>query len=66
MSASGRETTSFGRCINLPIFLTWKESEAITDGRPDGLLRCLDGCKMEQKLLDIVEGPDGKIRRLDG
>jgi hypothetical protein len=28
MSVSGRETTSSGRCINLPIFWTWKESEA--------------------------------------
>jgi len=28
MSASGRETTSSGQCINLPIFWTWKESEA--------------------------------------
>jgi hypothetical protein len=28
MRASGRETTSSGRCINLPIFWTWKESEA--------------------------------------
>jgi len=28
MSASGRETISSGRCINLPIFWTWKESEA--------------------------------------
>jgi hypothetical protein len=28
MSASGRETTSSGRCINLPISWTWKEYEA--------------------------------------
>jgi hypothetical protein len=28
MCASGRETTSSKRCINLPIFWTWKESEA--------------------------------------
>jgi hypothetical protein len=28
MSASGREITSSGRCINLPLFWTWKESEA--------------------------------------
>jgi hypothetical protein len=28
MNASGRETTSSGRCINLPLFWTWKESEA--------------------------------------
>jgi hypothetical protein len=27
MRASGGETTSFERCINLPIFRTWKESE---------------------------------------
>jgi hypothetical protein len=29
-------------------------SRSITDGRPDGLLRGLDGCKLEQKLLDTV------------
>jgi hypothetical protein len=28
--------------------------------RPDRLLRCPDGCKLEQKLLDTVYGPDGK------
>jgi hypothetical protein len=27
---------------------------------PDGLLRYPDGCKLEQKLLDTVEGADGK------
>jgi hypothetical protein len=36
-----------------------------TDGRPNGLLRCPDRCKLEQKLLDTVKGPDGKIRRPD-
>jgi hypothetical protein len=28
MSTSGQETTLSGRCINLPMFWTWKESEA--------------------------------------
>jgi hypothetical protein len=28
ISTSKRETTSSGRCINLPIFWTWKESDA--------------------------------------
>jgi hypothetical protein len=28
--------------------------------RPDGLLRCPDGCKQEQNFLDTVSGPDGK------
>jgi hypothetical protein len=28
MCASWRKTTSSGRCINLPLFWTWKESEA--------------------------------------
>jgi hypothetical protein len=68
MSVSGRETTSSGRLyqsshiLNLERIWSW----SITDGRPDGLLRCPDGCKLEQKLLDTVEGSDGKIRRLDG
>jgi hypothetical protein len=44
-----------------------KKSEAsITESRPDGLLRRLDGCKLEQKLLDIEEGPDGNPHRPDG
>jgi len=48
--------------LNLERIWSW----LITDRRPDGLLRCPDGCKLEQKLLDTVEGPDGKIRRPDG
>jgi len=37
-----------------------------TERHPDGLLRRPDGCKLEQKLLDIVKGPDGNPRRPDG
>jgi hypothetical protein len=48
--------------LNLERIWSW----SITDGRPDGMLRGPDGCKLEQKLLDIVEGPKGKIRRPDG
>jgi hypothetical protein len=44
--------------LNLERIWSW----SITDGRPDGLLRCQDGGKLEQKLLDTMKGPDGKIR----
>jgi len=47
--------------LNLERIWSW----LITNWRPDGLLRCPDGCKLEQKLLDTVKGPDGKIRRPD-
>jgi len=47
--------------LNLERIWSW----SITDGRPDGLLRCPDGCKLEQKLLDTVKGPDGKRHRPD-
>jgi hypothetical protein len=46
--------------------LEWIWSWSITDGRPYGLLRCPDGCKLEQNLFDTVEGPDGKTHRPDG
>jgi len=48
-------------------YVFWKESEACsnTEGRPDGLLSRPDGCKLEQKLLDTVKGPDRIPRRLD-
>jgi hypothetical protein len=54
-------------CINLPMFEIGKKiwSWSITRCRPDGLLCHLDGCKLAQKLLDVVEGPDGKPRRPD-
>jgi len=48
--------------LNLERIWSW----SITAGRPVGMLRGPDGFKLEQKLLDTVEGPDGKIRRLDG
>jgi hypothetical protein len=47
--------------LNLERIWSW----SITDGRPDGLLRCPDRCKLEQKRLDTVKGPDRKIRRPD-
>jgi len=55
-------------CINLPLFELGKKiwSWSITGRRSDRLLRRLDGCKLEQKLLDTVEGPDGMARRPDG
>jgi hypothetical protein len=48
--------------LNLERIWSW----SITDGRSDGMLRGTDWCKLEQKLLDTVEGLDGKIRRPDG
>jgi hypothetical protein len=57
MSASWRETTSSGRLkqssIKLNLARIW--SWSITERRPDGLLRCLNGCKLEQELLDSVK-----------
>jgi hypothetical protein len=66
-SASERESTSSGRLHQSSHNWTWKESEAWsnTERRPDGLLRRPDGCKLEQKLLDAVKGPDENLRRLD-
>jgi len=52
---------------NLPLYELGKKSEAsITESHPDGLLRRLNGCKLDQKLLDTEEGPDGNPRRPDG
>jgi hypothetical protein len=47
-------------CINLPLFELGKKiwSWSITGSRLDGLLRSPDGCKLEQKVLDTVKGPD--------
>jgi hypothetical protein len=58
--ASGRDTTSSKRLIDLPFLATWKEIRnwSSTGRRPDMLLKCLDGCKLAQKLLDTVWGPD--------
>jgi hypothetical protein len=56
------DDVSIFQYLNLERIWSW----SITDGRPDGMLRGLDGCKLEQKLLDIVKGLDGKICRLDG
>jgi hypothetical protein len=66
-SASGRESMSSGRLNQSSLIWTWKESEAwsITERRPDGLLACLVGCKLEQKLLDTVEGPNRNPHRPD-
>jgi hypothetical protein len=45
---------------NLPLYELGKKSKAsITESRPDGLLRRPNGCKLEQKLLDADECPDG-------
>jgi hypothetical protein len=59
--ASGRDTTSSGRLIDLPFLGTWKEIRnwSSTWRRSDVLLKRPDGCKLAQKLLDIVWGPDG-------
>jgi hypothetical protein len=47
--------------IDLPFLGTWKEiRNSLSTGRhPDMLLNCPDGCKLAQKLLDTVWGPDG-------
>jgi hypothetical protein len=60
--------TSSGRLEQSPHIWFWKESEAWsnTERRPDGLLRRLDGCKLEQKLLDTEEGPDEWCFSLSG
>jgi hypothetical protein len=54
-------------CINLPLFELGKKiwSWSITRRCPDGLLSRPDGYKLEQKLLDTMEGPDGNPRRPD-
>jgi hypothetical protein len=51
-----------------PYFLLERKYEArsITKSHPDRLLSHLDGCKLEQKLLDTEECPDGKPHRPDG
>jgi hypothetical protein len=51
-----------------PYLLLERKSEArsITESRPEGLLNSPNGCKLEQKLLDVEEGLDGNPRRLDG
>jgi len=59
--ASGRDTTSSGRLIDLPILGTWKEIRnwSSTGRRLDMLLKRPDGCKLAQKLLDTVWGLNG-------
>jgi hypothetical protein len=58
--ASGRDTTLSGRLIDLPFLETWKEIRnwSSTGRRTDMLLKRPDGCKLAQKLLDTVWGPD--------
>jgi hypothetical protein len=58
---SGRDTTSSGRLIDLPFLRTWKEIRnwSSTGRCLDILLKRPDGCKLAQKLLDTVWGPDG-------
>jgi hypothetical protein len=59
--ASERDTTSSGRLTDLPCLGTWKEIRnwSSTGKRLDMLLKCPDGCKLAQKLLDTVWGLDG-------
>jgi len=59
--ASGRDITLPGRLIDLPFLGTWKEIKNWSSAgrRPDVMLKRLDGCKLAQKLLDIVWGLDG-------
>jgi hypothetical protein len=59
--ASERDTTSSGRLIDLPFLGTWKEIRnwSSTGRCPDVMMKRLDGCKLAQKLLDTVWGPDG-------
>jgi hypothetical protein len=49
-----------GRLIDLPFLGTWKEIRnwSSTGRRPDVLLKRPDGCKLAQKLLDTLWGPD--------
>jgi hypothetical protein len=49
--ASGRDTTSSGRLIDLPFLRTWKEIRnwSSTGRCPDVLLKRPDGCKLAQK-----------------
>jgi hypothetical protein len=55
--ASGWDTTSSERLIDLPFLGTWTGSS--TERRPDVLLKRPYGCKLSQKLLYTVWGPDG-------
>jgi hypothetical protein len=59
--ASGRDITSSRRLIDLPFLGTWKEIRnwSSTGRRPDVMLKRPDRCKLAQKLLDTVWGPDG-------
>jgi hypothetical protein len=54
-------------CINLLLFELGKKiwSWSIIGRRPDGMLRRPNGCKMEQKLHDTVEGLNKNPRRSD-
>jgi len=54
--------------INLPLIELGKkiESWSITGSRPDGLLSRSDGCKLAQKLLDTLMGPEGNLHCPDG
>jgi hypothetical protein len=54
-------------CINLPLSELGKRiwSWSIIGRRPDGLPRRPDGCKLEQKLLDADDCPDGNPGRPD-
>jgi hypothetical protein len=42
------------------------EADRSLESRMDELLSCSDGCKLEQKLLDTVKGPDENPRHPDG
>jgi hypothetical protein len=44
-----------------PYLILERKSEAWsnTEGRPDGLLKRPNGCKLEQKLLNSMDGTDG-------
>jgi hypothetical protein len=42
------------------------EADRSLESRLDGLLSRPDGCKLEQKLLDTVKGPNGNPRCPDG
>jgi hypothetical protein len=48
--ASGRDTTSSGRLIDLPFLGTWEEiwNWSSTERRPDVLLKRPDGCKPDR------------------
>jgi hypothetical protein len=66
--ASGRDTTSSRRLIDIPFLGTWKEIRnwSSTEGRPDVLLKRPDGCKLDRTFSIQYSVRTEWSRRLDG